>query len=108
MTTKNNISPNATTKEKTKKKDKKKTKSTTDFEAQLIVFNDDFNTFEFVISCLMDICKLNYSTASKATLSIHVNGNETVKTGEYEKLKIMKDQLVDCGLSAVVQKGELN
>ena len=93
---------------KTKKKEKKKVDEVVKFESQLIVFNDDFNTFDFVISCFMEICKLTFTEAEIATLSIHVNGSEIVKTGEYEELKAMKDRLVECKIIAIVQSGGLN
>ena len=93
---------------KTVKKEKKKVEETFNFDSQLVVFNDDFNTFDFVISCLIEICKLTFTKAEKATISIHVNGQETVKTGEFEELKAMKDRLIECRLTAIVQGGELN
>ncbi|MBN2893581.1 MAG: ATP-dependent Clp protease adaptor ClpS [Bacteroidales bacterium] len=97
---------NSDTKNKTE--EKKKNKTISEFEAQLIVFNDDHNTFEHVIRCFIEICKITFDKASQFALNIHVRGQETVKTGEFEEMRTMKDQLVDCGLSAVVQRGELN
>ena len=76
--------------------------------AVLIVFNDDYNTFDFVISCFVDICKLAPEEAIAKTFSIHNNGSDIVKEGEYDELKIMKDELIDCGLSAAVQRPDYN
>ncbi len=95
-------------KEKTKKKKQQKTITSNDYEAQLIVFNDDYNDFSHVISCFTDICKLSYEKATALTYFIHTNGNGIVKRGEFDVLKSMKNKLLDCHLTAMVQRGELN
>ncbi len=97
---------NTETKEKTKEDIKPKV--TNDEDAILIVFNDDFNTFDFVIQSFMEICKLTYEFSSKLAWTIHTKGSAVVKTGEYEELKKMKDLLVDRGIFAVVQKADSN
>lgn len=93
---------------KEKKQSKTKPKTTNDFEASLIVFNDDINSFDHVINCFIEICELTHEIALKFAIIIHHTGSSVVKTGEFETMKKMKDKLVDCGLSAIVQRGDLN
>jgi ATP-dependent Clp protease adaptor protein ClpS len=71
--------------------------------SQLIVFNDEVNTFDWVIECFMDICGHSMAQAEQLSYIIHFKGKATVKTGEKEELQGMKDALVDRGLSAVIQ-----
>jgi len=71
-------------------------------EKHLIVFNDDFNTFEHVIETLIRICKHTQEQAEQCTYIIHFKGKCCVKSGIYEKLKPMKDGIVDAGISASI------
>ena len=72
-------------------------------DRQLVIHNDDVNTFDFVIECLISICEHDLIQAEQCTLIIHHNGKCTVKTGAYEKLKPMCLTLLDKGLSAEIQ-----
>lgn len=69
----------------------------------LIVYNDDVNTFEHVIKCLIDICGHDAEQAEQCTLIIHYKGKCGVKRGEYEELRPMCEGLLDKGLSAVIE-----
>lgn len=71
--------------------------------AELIVYNDDHNTFDWVIQCFVEI--LNHSSAQAEQLSIviHYKGKATVKTAPMPVLRPLKDALVDRGLSAVIE-----
>ena len=71
--------------------------------AELIVFNDDFNTFDWVIECLVHVCKHSFTQAEQLSLIVHFKGKATVKTGPYPELKPLKDALIDRGLSAVIE-----
>lgn len=71
--------------------------------AYLIIYNDDYNTFDWVIQCLMDICNHTHEQSEQLSLIIHFKGKATVKTGPYDSLKPMKDALLDRGLSAVIE-----
>lgn len=71
--------------------------------AQVIVYNDDVNTFDWVIECFMDICDHTFEQAEQLTLLVHFKGKATVKTGSMDKLQPIKDALVDRGLSAVIE-----
>jgi len=68
----------------------------------LILFNDDHNTFEHVIKSLIDVCEHDTVQAELCTLIIHYNGKCVVKTGEYSRLDPMRNALIDRGLSAII------
>jgi ATP-dependent Clp protease adaptor protein ClpS len=71
---------------------------------KIIIYNDDFNTFDWVIESLVKICKHTTEQAEQLSLMIHFKGKAVVKTGEKRVLKPMKDALVDRGLSAVMEQ----
>ena len=67
----------------------------TDFEKRLYVFNDDVNTFEHVIECLMRICKHTLEQAEQCAHIVHYNGKCAVKDGSFKELKPYQEALVD-------------
>lgn len=71
--------------------------------AQLIVYNDDFNTFDWVIQCFMEVCNHTFIQAEQLSMFVHFKGKAAVKTGSFTELKPMKDALVERGLSAVIE-----
>ncbi|MEM7101561.1 MAG: ATP-dependent Clp protease adaptor ClpS [Bacteroidota bacterium] len=73
-------------------------------QSELIVYNDDFNTFDWVIECFIDVLKHTPVQAEQLSLLIHFKGKATVKTGPMSELKPKKDALVDRGLSAVIEE----
>jgi ATP-dependent Clp protease adaptor protein ClpS len=72
-------------------------------EYKLVVFNDDFNTFDFVIESLMSVCGHDAIQAEQCTLIIHFKGKCTVKEGEYSKLEPMCTALLERGITAEIQ-----
>ncbi len=74
-----------------------------DEPAHLIVFNDDVNTFEWVIQCFMEVLKHTHEQAEQLSLIIHFKGKATVKTGPKKELVPLCEALLDRGLSAVVE-----
>ena len=72
-------------------------------DSQLIVYNDDFNTFDWVIQCFMEVCGHCFEQAEQLSLIIHFKGRASVKTASMDILKPMKDALIDRGLSAVIE-----
>jgi len=72
-------------------------------EHNLIVYNDDINTFDHVIESLIKICKHDSVQAEQCTMLIHYKGRCDVKSGEYEKLTGMCTNLLDRGISAEVE-----
>lgn len=71
--------------------------------AFLVLHNDDVNTFDFVIECLVAICKHDKLQAEQCALLVHYTGKAVVKTGDFEQLLPMKTALTDCGLSATLE-----
>ena len=70
--------------------------------SQLVVYNDDVNTFDWVIQCFMEVCSHTFEQSEQLSLIIHFKGKAIVKTGTAEMLKGMKEELITRGLSAVV------
>lgn len=68
----------------------------------LVVYNDDVNTFDHVIKTLMDVCGHQSEQAEQCTLLIHHKGQCTVKHGSYDELAAMCTALHDRGISADV------
>lgn len=68
----------------------------------LVVFNDDFNTFQHVIDTLMRVCKHSAEQAEQCTWLVHYKGKCAVKTGSYEELKPLKDGICDAGIDAKI------
>lgn len=67
---------------------------------EIILFNDNVNTFDHVINTLMDVCEHSPEQAEQCSLIVHYKGKCTVKTGEYDDLKPRCSQLLKAGLSA--------
>lgn len=72
--------------------------------AHLIVYNDDYNTFDWVIESLMDVCRHTFEQAEQLSLLIHFKGKATIKVAPFKVVKPMKDALCDRGLSAVIEE----
>ena len=72
-------------------------------KSQLIVYNDDFNTFDWVIESFIDVCNHSFEQAEQLSLIVHYKGKAIAKTSRLEVLKPMKDALVDRGISAVIE-----
>lgn len=66
----------------------------------LVVFNDDVNTFDHVIQTLMKVCKHTAEQAEQCSLIIHYRGKCTVKNGDFEFLRPMRDAICDAGIDA--------
>jgi ATP-dependent Clp protease adaptor protein ClpS len=69
---------------------------------EIVLFNDDVNTFDYVIDSLVDICDHSLEQAEQCALLVHYKGKCTVKTGEYNDLKPRCSQLLTRGLSAEI------
>jgi ATP-dependent Clp protease adaptor protein ClpS len=66
----------------------------------LIVFNDDVNTFDHVIDTLIKVCKHTAEQAEQCTLLIHYKGKCAVKSGTYDFLKPMREAICEAGIDA--------
>ncbi|MEM9920869.1 MAG: ATP-dependent Clp protease adaptor ClpS [Bacteroidota bacterium] len=73
-------------------------------KSELIVYNDDFNTFDWVIQSFMEVFKYSSEQSEQLAMLIHFGGKATVKTASREVLRPFKDALTDRGLSAVIEE----
>ena len=69
---------------------------------EILLHNDDVNTFDHVIETLIRVCDHTPEQAEQCSLIVHYNGKCTVKTGSYEKLKPQCTQLLEAGLNAEI------
>jgi ATP-dependent Clp protease adaptor protein ClpS len=70
----------------------------------IVVYNDDYNSFQWVILSFIEILGHNLTQAEQCVMIIHNNGKCRVKTGDFDTLKPLKDGLVDRGISAVIEQ----
>ncbi len=71
-------------------------------EHQIILYNDDFNTFDHVIECLINICDHTPLQAEQCTLIVHYKGKCSVKSGTLIDLKPRLKRLINANLSAEI------
>lgn len=71
-------------------------------QKEIILHNDDVNTFDHVIETLMFACDHTPEQAEQCSLIVHYNGKCTVKTGPYKDLKPRCTLLLEAGLSAEI------
>lgn len=87
----------------TEVKSKSKLEEMLNSESVLILFNDDFNTYDFVIMCLMSICNKTYNQAKTIAYTVHNNGKCEVLYGERKKLLKLSEQLNNRNLTSSVE-----
>ncbi len=68
----------------------------------LILYNDEYHTFDYVIESLVEICKMEIEQAEQCTYFVHYKGKYDVKSGSEGYLKPFKDALLDRGLEATI------
>lgn len=68
----------------------------------LIVWNDDVNTFDWVIESLVDICEHEHIQAEQCALIIHHKGKCGVKKGTFDELRPKAEALIDRGIQATI------
>lgn len=69
---------------------------------KLVVFNDEVNTFDWVIDTLMKVCAHTPEQAEQCTLIIHFKGKCSVKEGEFDSLLPMRNEICHRGISAEI------
>jgi len=69
---------------------------------EIVLFNDEVNTFEYVINSLIDVCDHSPEQAEQCAYLVHYKGKCTVKSGEYDELKPRCSRLLNLGLSAEI------
>jgi ATP-dependent Clp protease adaptor protein ClpS len=72
-------------------------------ESQIILHDDDFNTFDWVIECLQKYCEHTELQAEQCAWVVHTKGKCNVKSGSLEKLIGISQALNDSGLSATIE-----
>jgi len=71
-------------------------------ENEIILYNDDVNTFDHVIDTLMKVCDHTLEQAKQCSIIVHYKGKCSVKTGSYSDLKPRCTKLLEAGLSAEI------
>ena len=74
-----------------------------DDPCSLIVWNDEVNTFEWVIETLIEICGQSIEQAEQCAMIIHTKGKYAVKRGAYDELKPLCDAITDRGIGATIE-----
>lgn len=76
----------------------------TGLQFNLILWNDDVNTFDWVITSLVEICSMSEIQAEQCALIVHNNGKCSVRSGSYDILKPMCNSITDRGINATVEQ----
>ncbi|MDC8006153.1 ATP-dependent Clp protease adaptor ClpS [Aureisphaera galaxeae] len=71
-------------------------------ENQIVLYNDDVNTFDHVINMLIYACDHTPEQAEQCSIIVHYKGKCTVKSGSYDDLKPRCSKLLEAGLSAEI------
>ena len=69
---------------------------------EIILYNDEVNTFDFVIDSLIKVCDHSPIQAEQCTFLVHMKGKCAVKSGEYKELEPRCTKLLELGLSAEI------
>lgn len=69
----------------------------------LVVWNDEVNTFEWVIETLIEVCGHSPEQAEQCSYIIHYQGKYAVKKGSFDELKPMCEAITDRGINATVE-----
>lgn len=72
--------------------------------SKLIVYNDNYNTFDHVIDTLIEVCNHNPEQAEQCTLVIHHKGKCTVKLGEAVDLADMCKKIIERKITATIEQ----
>ncbi len=73
-----------------------------DINNEIVLYNDDVNTFDHVIECLIKYCDHTEEQAEQCAILVHYKGKCTVKTGSFDELKPQCTALLEQGLSAEI------
>ena len=69
----------------------------------LILYNDDYNTFDWVIDCLIKVCGHDFLQAEQCAHLVHFKGKCVIKNGTFNKLKPLCESLLEKGLTAKIE-----
>lgn len=73
------------------------------FPYNLVVWNDDVNTFDWVIKTLVEVCEHTEEQAEQCSIIIHYKGKCAVKNGDYDTLKPMCDAITERNINATIE-----
>ena len=82
--------------------EKVESKSTVNAGKSLVLYNDDVNTFDFVINSLIKVCKHEVIQGEQCTWIVHYNGKCAVKDGTLDQLRPLRRALSERGLTAKI------
>ena len=86
----------------TEYQEKTKIKEQVAVNHEIVLYNDDVNTFDHVIECLIKYCDHTAEQAEQCAILVHYKGKCTVKTGSIDELKPQCTALLESGLSAEI------
>lgn len=78
--------------------------SSTENESKLVLWNDDHNSFEWVIFCLSTLLNFTLENAEKAAWRVHLQGKDIIKSGSKEALEPYKKLLEERGLTVSIEE----
>ena len=71
---------------------------------EIVLFNDDVNTFDHVIDTLIRVCKHTSEQAEQCAMIIHFQGKYAVKNGEFDTLRAMRDAIAERNINATIEE----
>jgi ATP-dependent Clp protease adaptor protein ClpS len=74
-----------------------------DFGTDLVLYNDDVHSFDFVIEALIEVCEHEHLQAEQCAFIAHYNGKCPVKSGHFSELKPRYDELIRRGLTVSIE-----
>jgi len=86
-----------------KTNEKIENKGSTSLSNELVLHNDDFNTFDFVIRSLVEICKHEPEQAEQCAMIVHYKGKCSIMSGTMTELEPMVRELINRGLTASIE-----
>jgi len=78
-------------------------KEKTQKELNVVLYNDDINSFDFVINSLIEVCDHEPLQAEQCTILVHYKGKCDVKRGSFADLRPIRNELTNRGLSATIE-----
>ena len=87
----------------TKKKTKSKAEELLSKPYRLDLHNDDYNSFDHVINCLVKYCGHEFEQANQCAHIVHFNGKCDVKYGDFDTISTMKEKLQNSGLLVTME-----
>ncbi|MFH1119206.1 MAG: ATP-dependent Clp protease adaptor ClpS [Bacteroidota bacterium] len=71
--------------------------------SELVLYNDDFNTFEFVTETLIDVCGIEPLQAEQITMIVHYKGKCGIMSGSLEELKPVYNEMINRKLTVSIE-----